>query len=176
MTDSTFYLGEISRGGVLQSGPPNIYGDIIRGQVYWDNNNNGIQDMGDSTAPNIHVGLYSSNYHWPFYFTRTDSNGNYALGVIARPTDTVRPTLPTPYIENIHPPYIYIPDSAGDNRDFGIYLTPNVTDLQLWGNYMGRPRPGFDLDIGFTIRNIGTTQPGCSIVSNIRWQSHLPQR
>ena len=156
-TDSTFYMGAFG-GGVVKSTVPNVYQNIFRGLTFYDKNNNGIYDASDIGIPDIPVGVHTSNTLAPFYYTKTDSAGNYVLGVVPRPEDTVQPHLSTLYVESITPPF-YSTDNAGNNKDFAIYLTPNVTDLQLHGKYFPRLRPGFDSKINMRYVNIGTTEP-----------------
>jgi uncharacterized repeat protein (TIGR01451 family) len=146
----------------VQSDAPSIYGEIIRGNVYLDTNNNGIADPGEEPLANTKIVL-DSHFGWsPYYFTTTDVDGNYSLGILTDPMDTLRPVILSNYVENISPPY-YVADSGGDNRDFGIYLTPDITDASIYGRYSGRPRPGFDFGMYLKYWNVGTTDVNATV-------------
>ena len=58
------------------------------------------------------------------------------------------------YLESINPPY-YLAVNGGNNYDFGIKWKPNIVDLTISGNYLGRPRPGFDITQRVHYANIG---------------------
>lgn len=149
-----FYAGGFGGGVYRTNIPTDLYGALLDGTVYKDDNNNGLQDMGETPIPNVRVGIATPLPWWPFYFSNTDENGAYSLGITANLQDTLRPLLPSPYVESINPPF-YITDSGG-TKNFGIHLTPDIFDLSIAGNYVFRPRPGFDFSLRARLENIGT--------------------
>ena len=165
LADSLFYSGGGS-GGVLRSAFPDVYGALAQGIVYHDDNNNGIKENNESPLPNISLSLDAPGDWYPFYMTNTKSDGSYALGVTPSTMDTLRPTISSNYIESIIPPYRIV-GSGGTGLDFGIKLSPNIQDLAIAGNYLGRPRPGFDLGMGLYYSNAGTLESDATIAVNL---------
>lgn len=152
--DGILYMGGRSGGGVIRFEAPGAYENLISGTVYYDDNNNGVFDVGESEIPNVNVNLDIFNGVRSSYFTTTSSDGDYSLGVYNISFDTLRPLPNLNYIESINPPY-HLTDEIGDNRNFGIYLTPDITDLsaRIYSNIM---RPGFDTRMTLITKNEGT--------------------
>lgn len=143
-------------GGIIQSEISAVHGDILSGQVFLDENNNGIKEPLEDPLPNISVSLFDPNAWYPFYYINSNENGDYALGITTDSEDTLKPIVHNKYVESINPPY-YLSSSGGSNKDFGIYLTPDINDLSVRGHYCQRPRPGFDLSMYVSYKNEGTT-------------------
>ena len=142
-------------GGVVKSTLPEITGGLFRGKVYHDKNSNNIFDASDDILQNFKVGVNPINHTWfPHYFTTTDENGDYSLGVNPNIDDTISVFSPNDYVESIEPDY-YLAENYGDDMNFAVSLTPDITDLSIRG-YVHRPRPGFDLSISSYFRNKGT--------------------
>ncbi|MFN0035534.1 MAG: T9SS type A sorting domain-containing protein [Saprospiraceae bacterium] len=167
LSDSTFYSGGYG-GGVVRAIIPDVYGALAQGTVYKDDNNNGTREPNEGPLPNIRVSLEDPGTWYPFYMTTSQSDGSYALGVTPSADDTLRPLfLPNfNYVESINPPYRIV-GNGGTGLDFGIKLTPGINDLAVHGNYFGRPRPGFELGVGISYANAGTTEPDATISVNL---------
>jgi len=152
-------------GGVIRSDiPANFYGELVQGKVFFDENNNGIFDSGEIPVPNVPVALFraQTGWLWDLYYKLTDSAGNWVLGITPNAQDTLRPLIQSDYLENINPPY-YLADTGGSGKDFGIYLTPNVTDLKIDGNSYHRPRPGYKYFLQTWYANAGTLEADATV-------------
>jgi len=165
LADSIFYSGGGS-GGVFRSTLPDVYGALAQGIVYQDDNNNGIHDNNESPLPGISVSLEAPDTWCPFYMTDTKSDGSYVLGITPSNMDTLRPLLTSNYIESISPPFRIV-GNGGMGLDFGVKLTPDIHDMAIAGNYLGRPRPGFDLGAVIYYSNTGTLASDATISLNL---------
>jgi len=165
LADSIFYSGGWG-GGVFRSALPNVYGTLAQGIVYQDDNNNGNHENNESPLSDISISLEAPESWWPFYMTNTKSDGSYVLGVTPNNIDTLRPLLISNYIESINPPFRIV-GNGGTGLDFGIKLTPDIQDLSIAGNYLGRPRPGFDLGAVIYYSNAGTLASDATISLNL---------
>lgn len=152
--DNYLYAGGF-HGGVIRFIPPEAFGGIFFGKVYFDDNNNGTQEGNELPFSGQKVSLDAPSAWNPFYFTTTDNDGLYSLGVYENPIDTIRPLIPSNYVESVNPPF-YLSGDAGTDKDFGVYFTPNITDMQIGGYFHPYPRPGYDSKIGLYYKNIGT--------------------
>lgn len=161
LVDSTFYGGGFG-GGVLKTGLPQNYGAISGGVVFKDDNNNGIREAGEIALPNVRVQLFEPNAWFPYWFVHTRPDGSYAIGSTPGTVDTLRVQLHSPYVENINPP-LHIVNGSGNGRDFGVHFKADLTDVSVAGNYAGRPRPGFLLNIYLTYANQGTLPSNGSV-------------
>lgn len=151
--DSLVYIG--GQGGTAKAHLPEILGGQFQGKVFSDKNANNIYDAGDDILQNFKVGASPINFSWfPLYFVNTNENGDYMLGVNSNIDDTVRVISNNPYIESIAPDY-YLASNSGNDKDFAVSLTPNITDLSVYG-YALTPRPGYDLPITMSFKNKGT--------------------
>jgi uncharacterized repeat protein (TIGR01451 family) len=160
--DSLLYAGGFG-GGVLRSAiPTNLYGELVKGVVFYDANNNGLQDVGEAAIPNIGVNHIAVNAWSPYQFLFTDLNGEYAMGITPGSADTLRPVVHSPHVENINPPF-HLLSTGGTDKDFGIYLPSGITDHSITGNYSGRPRPGFQVSSVLTYFNLGSTEPDATV-------------
>ena len=176
LLDTTFYAGG-NGGGVISSGLPDMYGTLASGVVYKDDNNNGIQDGGETVLSNIRVGTYNSNTFAPFHSITTQEDGSYVLGIFEDLDDTLKVLTNHTYIEQVNPEY-HLASGGGSSFDFGIYLTPDINDLSIQGLHLGRPRPGFDLNIYIPYSNEGTvtSEPTVTLKldPNLDFQSAIP--
>ncbi|MEO8146812.1 MAG: T9SS type A sorting domain-containing protein [Bacteroidia bacterium] len=121
---------------------------LISGNVYFDNNNNGTKDLNENgIAGNL---LYTTPFNIAF---NADSTGNY-LFLTAAVGDTLRPALPTNFCSS-NPPY-YLTNGAASNVDFGIYFYPGIQDLAVDITNTNHFRPGFNTNIEVTVSNLGT--------------------
>ncbi len=163
----TFFDGKVYSGGygggVFQSEiPDSTYGELAQGIVYFDLNNNGVYDAGEYPFPNVRVSVVQPGGWYPFYFTTTAQDGTWSLGITPNMQDTLRPLIQSAYLESINPPW-YVANAGGSGKDFGIYLTPDITDLSVAGQYVFRPRPGYDLRLYAHYENVGTTEPHAKV-------------
>ena len=162
LVDTTFYRASRTHG-VVASGPPNVYGNIYRGSVFWDKNGNGTYEPGeDQGLRQMKVGAYSGD---PFdhFFTRTDLTGRYSIGLRTDIGDSLRATLPTEYAYESEPLYYLIDDTGNEQADFAITFDEAVTDLAIGGYLYPNARPGFDARITLMHRNLGTTEPNARV-------------
>jgi uncharacterized repeat protein (TIGR01451 family) len=152
--DTSFYLGG-NTGGLLQTGLPQQYGSLSAGQVFRDDNNNGVLDPGETVINQAWVTVQEPGAWFPYWFTTTNQAGHYIIGTTPGVTDTLRARYPSNYITNINPP-LYLVNSSNSNRDFGIHFIPNVTDVSIYGGYSPRPRAGKPMFVYFDVTNAGT--------------------
>lgn len=122
--------------------------EIISGAVYFDNNNNGIKDAGESGIPGIVMHSQPNNIAFS-----TDSIGNYAF-LTAALGDTLTPSFPTNFCTS-NPAY-YLTNGSATNVDFGIYFTPGIQDFSADVTNFNAFSPGFNTNIGVTVKNNGT--------------------
>lgn len=156
LRDGQFYAGGFS-GGVIKFDVPEAFAGLFTGRVFLDENGNNVQDGAEPPIANVKVNVNAPQAWYPYFFTTTDNMGDYAIGVYANPTDTVYPQLPiiSDYIEGIEPPF-YTADNFGEQKDFAVQLTEDITDVSIQGFHFGRPRPGFDSNLWLSYRNEGT--------------------
>ncbi len=152
--DSNFYSGGFG-GGVRKTGLPQNYGSLSRGLVFNDENNNGLHEPVEAVLPQIQVHIKEPGAWYPFWFVYTKPDGQFAIGSLPGAMDTLRVNVPSNYIENINPPE-HIVSASGDGRNFGVHFKPNITDVAIGGQYVGRPRPGFNLSSYLFYSNVGT--------------------
>lgn len=131
--------------GCSVSGKVNIAGyngNVLRGRVYNDKNNNCVFDAGDQPLKNIIVYGYNA--------TMTDSNGVYTIYNI--PTSNFNlslGSLPTKWIKYNCPSTgnysVNFPGTCDtiSNKDFALSFPSNVQDLRTT-LYTGTARPGFE--------------------------------
>lgn len=154
IVDSVMYRG-VGGGGVLKSPLPQQYGSLSRGVVFKDDNNNGLLDGQEISIPNIPITLTESGGLQNYWFTSSDAEGKYTVGHTPGAADTLRPAINNAYIDQVNPAF-YLVSNSGYDRNFGIHFIDNITDLSATGSYVGRPRPGFNLNTYLQIRNEGT--------------------
>ena len=155
MVDSVLFHGSI--GGLRKAVAPTVYGEKLTGNVYFDSNDNGTQELEEKNLPLVHVELIDPASTYPYYGAITDNEGEYILGMNAASTDTLRCNFASRYLESINPPY-YIVTGESVDKDFGIHLYPDQTDLSIRCNSTFY-RPGYDAYIHAAYRNEGSTEP-----------------
>jgi len=122
--------------------------EIISGNVYYDNNNNGIKDIGESSIPNIIIETYPNSF-----VSSTNSTGNYSLLTDAI-GDSLKIVLPTNFCTSN--PTHYLTNGAATNQNFGIQTTANIRDLSVDITNTNVFRPGFETQIILTAKNKGS--------------------
>lgn len=149
--------GYLYRGlhGVQRAVLPNSYGDLMQGLVYLDANNNGLFDTGEAPLPNMGVSINMGTPPHLVYSTLTNNDGNYVLGGFANQADTIRPFVPSSYLEDIQPAF-YLTNSSTTEKDFAVQLTPDITDLSCQVFTTCCFRPGFDEYLYVQYLNEGT--------------------
>ncbi|MCC7245353.1 MAG: T9SS type A sorting domain-containing protein [Saprospiraceae bacterium] len=169
--DTTFYHGGFMEG-VFKTGLPQNYGSISSGNVFKDDNNNGIWDSSESALPNVSVGVIEPGAWYPYWFVNTQSDGHYSIGSSAGSLDTLRVRVPSIYVENINPPY-HVVTNSGNGRDFGVYFKQDITDVSIYGYLAGRPRPGYLINAFIPYRNDGTIPASGTIAIKLDPRYHF---
>jgi len=149
----------MSFGSCPASGIPFSY---ITGNVYQDNNNNGLRDAGENGLANV---LIQENNQ--AIYTTTDTAGNYAMFFIDS-MQTYQLSAVAPLYWNVSSTpltYSVTPISQPTvNRHFGLHATPNVHDVAIHSTSSVVPWPNATVTIFATYRNQGTVvEPGDSI-------------
>jgi uncharacterized repeat protein (TIGR01451 family) len=141
-TTYTFYV--TNQWGCLSSASVTVTviqcDDTISGRVFYDTNNDGIQDPGETGAPNILVQADTLNMN-----AISQSDGSYAMPVpqghyIISPANLPYVLTSTPALHSVSFSSSGLCDS---NRNFGLYMIPNVKDLWVSITASSAPRPGF---------------------------------
>lgn len=158
--NGSFFKGNHG-GGILKTGVPDQYGSLIRGRVFNDLNNNGILDPGEAGIPETRVSILEPGSLYPFWFTSTDEEGNYKVSATHGSEDTIRLDLTSNYA-SITPEYHLVMD-PDEPFDFAVHFEPDITDFALNGSFVHRPRPGFDLNINVTCKNVSTISGDASV-------------
>lgn len=128
----------------------------FRGTVYFDQNNNGLKDPNEPPMPRATLYRQQDN------FSMTGNDGKYALSVES-PGDTLRLVQPSPHAV-INPPY-YLVQQEASGQDFGVHLSPDVTDMRISLTSEGVFRPGFSNRVFIHYSNLG----GDTILPKIRF-------
>jgi photosystem II stability/assembly factor-like uncharacterized protein len=118
-----------------------------RGRVFYDINNNGVEDTGDLPAENVAVKSLTSGS-----FTTTGSNGQFAL-LSNLPSEVLAVQTPTPYF-TVSPASISttVP-SAG--ASFALQSHPDAHDLAVSITNTSVLQPGFETNYVVRWRNKG---------------------
>lgn len=136
---------------------------LMRGHVYYDNNNNGVQDTGEPNRANVKVQLSDGSYTFTnntgYYQVPASDTGTYSLTIAAAPTYFT--TIPSQY--NFH-------FSSFDTlviNDFGFQATATRDSVGISINPLNAAaRPGFPYPVQIVYSNDGTTTLNTSIVFN----------
>lgn len=144
-SNNAMYLGT-TQGSIWSRGA-NFQG--ANGQVFHDQNGNGIKDAGDLPMSNIIVEAKPLNS-----YASTYTDGTYTLYADAL-NDTIRAISPSPYA-TVSPDY-YLSSGTTTSNDFGIYFIPGIDDLCITASVVEPIRPGFESSLVLTVKNIGTT-------------------
>ncbi|MBX7242489.1 MAG: T9SS type A sorting domain-containing protein [Bacteroidia bacterium] len=120
----------------------------ITGNVYYDENNNGIKDGNELNIPNKMIVSYPAGY-----CSVSDYAGSYAM---VNPTigDTVKPVLSN-YATHSNPPGVATTGQPF-SQDFGVFIPPNISDLSIDMTSSANFQPGFDRYITLFYKNEGT--------------------
>ncbi len=125
----------------------------ISGRVFYDYNQNGIQEIGENGIPNILVHIQPGDKYSP-----TDEGGNY-LAYTAAGEFSVTPVTPQ-YTTHVSPGSRDISFNGFDlhsaSNDFGITVQPDVTDVSIQLTTDQSLRPGFFFNYIVTCKNEGT--------------------
>lgn len=141
----------------------------LMGKVYRDINNNSLQDAGENGLKDKLLITSPGN------FTATsDSAGNYTL--ISDIPGIVSVVIPGTYVTNN--PVSYSFSEATDSLDFGIYMPPNIFDLNCDMTNINVFSPGFQTNIQLTLTNDGsftnTSQLKLTLDSALNFNSSIP--
>ncbi len=117
------------------------------GQVYQDQNNNSIFDLGELPLPNAVLQLTNSNE-----YTLSDPTGAFNFYVEAQ-SDVLTANFSAKHCA-FNPPN-YAVNTTNTQLNFGLYCPPGITDLAV--NLVNSTvfRPGFDTDIFLTANHLG---------------------
>ncbi len=125
----------------------------INGKVFSDNNNNGVQDLGEAPIADRIIQVQPDDW-----YAITDANGEYALRV--EPNMSYTETISAINYYTVSPSVYNINFSAMGQvdslNDFAYYPAPNMNDLRITLT-SGIARPGFDMSYWITYKNVGTT-------------------
>ncbi|MCZ8216990.1 MAG: hypothetical protein O9262_12160, partial [Cyclobacteriaceae bacterium] len=127
--------------------------NVVTGTVFYDNNQNGVQDAGEDGVPNLLMELQPGNIFYP-----TDANGNYTV-YTGIGNYTLRPVHPT-YAINVTPnerQLSFVDDlQTSANNNFAIAIIPSITDMGITLTTDQNLRPGFYFNYAVTFTNHGT--------------------
>jgi uncharacterized repeat protein (TIGR01451 family) len=140
---------------VIYSTLSNIGGtfNLIKGQVYFDENKNGVKDTNEPGLPNIlmtdsvrNVSEFSG-FDGRYYII-TDT-GTFNLKIHNRPRyNTWSPILQTVNFGSTY-------GQAAINRNFRLTFDTIVRDMSIYSHFLDAFRPGFDSYISINYRNQG---------------------
>jgi uncharacterized repeat protein (TIGR01451 family) len=122
---------------------------IVQGQVFFDENMNGLKETTESGLQNQvlkgkNLGVYST----------TDSIGFFRMPYSIAKPDTIVPVLRNYHFVTTSEAIVHWPQSA--NQLIGISMIPNVCDLSIDLENVAPFRPGFTTDLFITVTNVGT--------------------
>lgn len=126
----------------------------ITGNVFNDDNGNGMVDVSETGLPNA---LVTSS---PFAITSSNASGEYSLFVNSGTYSTSMPNPPLYY--NLTTPASYNVTFPGngdveDSINFGLLAIPNMDDLRINISSITAPKAGYVLGYLITYKNVGTT-------------------
>lgn len=134
--------------------------NVVTGRVFYDDNQNGVQDTGENGVPNLLMELQPGNIFYP-----TDANGNYTV-YTGIGNYTIRPVHPT-YSISVNPNTRELSFTEelqlSENNDFAIATIPNITDIGVTLTTDQNPRPGFYFNYVVTYTNHGTISTNGSV-------------
>jgi uncharacterized repeat protein (TIGR01451 family) len=152
LRDSLIYIGTGNRG-VWRGKAADFSIEKVSGRVYWDDNNNGVQDAGEKGVQGMIVSLGTTHPT----VAQTDSLGDYEIYAhFDGSTYTIKPfnsNLPHTTVV----PGFYEITAAAQGLHFGLSKTPGIRDLSVQITSTGAPRPGFEFKYYVHARNQGTT-------------------
>jgi uncharacterized repeat protein (TIGR01451 family) len=125
----------------------------IEGRVFYDTNQNGVQDTGENGIPNLLIEVQPGNIFYP-----TDINGDYAVHSAAGEF-TIRPVQPN-YTTYVSPGSRVVSfddfDQQSTGNNFGLAIQANATDISVAVVADQSLRPGFYFNYITTYKNEGT--------------------
>lgn len=174
--DSTFYKGGF-RGGVAKTGIPDVLGLSASGNVFKDDNDNGIKDPDEISIPAVKVNVKGDEL-WPYWFTITDNEGDFHISANSGGVNSISPVVNSSYVDHVNPP-AYVLNAPASNYNFGIHFKENIADGALSGSFITKARPGVQLDFQLAIENTGTLpltgKAGLKLPSGFAFISAEPQ-
>ncbi len=117
------------------------------GQVYHDQNNNSIFDLGELPLSNAVLQLANTNE-----YTLSDPTGAFNFYVEAQ-SDVLRANFSAKHCA--FNPLNYAVNTTNTQLNFGLYCPPGITDLAVDLVNSTVFRPGFDTDIFLTANHLG---------------------
>lgn len=150
--NNQLYLGTNDRGvwkGTLDS----FSLQPLSGRVFWDDNNNGVQDGAEKGVAGMVLSLNSY-----YQQTVTDSLGNYELFAYFDGNDALLKPSTQPFPYTTVSPENYTIQAGGSGLNFALYKTPGIQDLGMQCLMAGVPRPGFESNYYIKASNLGTTE------------------
>jgi uncharacterized repeat protein (TIGR01451 family) len=151
-------------GFVLCNPTNNIYGcqsfPVMGGTAFYDNNSNGIKDIGEPVKKNFNVALSNGSFTFTnnlgYYEIGTDSLGNY--------TTTVIP--PLHFSSNpLSFSYNFTTNDTLVTGNFALQANSTIDSLAIH-LYANRARPGFSFPYYISYENAGTTALNPNITFN----------
>ncbi len=134
--------------------------NVVTGTVFFDNNQNGVQEAGESGVPNLLMELQPGNIFYP-----TDANGHYTV-YTGIGNYTIRPVHPT-YAITVNPGERQLSFSddlqLSEDNDFAVSVIPNITDMGITVTTDQTLRPGFYFNYVVSYTNHGTVASSGSI-------------
>lgn len=121
---------------------------IISGDVYFDVNDNGTKEVGESYLANKMLASYPTNM-----YGLTDNNGHYVMLSIAT-GDSIKPVLSN-YATHSNPTGL-LTNGQAQTQDFGLFIPPNLADLSIDISNVSPFQPGFDTYLTLTCKNEGS--------------------
>jgi uncharacterized repeat protein (TIGR01451 family) len=134
--------------------PTGVQFSYISGKVYNDINNNGVKEVGEEGIANVLIHELSQNM-----YASTDSSGQYALFFVDSNATYTLTAIPMMYwnISTTPATYTITPiNQATNNRDFGLYATPNIHDVTVTTLAGSVPWPNANVSFYTTFHNNGT--------------------
>lgn len=127
----------------------NVFPVHVEGIVYNDTNNNQILNPGETGVSGAvievqNTGLYFSSSTTGHYDAYMENGTNIVTTHVNSPYVTVNPT-----------DYTITASSTG--KDFAVYATPGIEDMDIVLTNVTAARPGFDVLYHLTYHNLGTT-------------------
>lgn len=160
--DGTLSMGSVSgtlNGGYLVKLADNA--NRIQGTVFLDINNNGVLDAGENGIPNAILALNATN-SW----TASNNLGTYQMYTHAGNQSVGMPNIPLYHTLTTSATHTSNFSGMGNmdlGKDFGLYPTPNVTDLLVDITPVSHPKAGRVLAYLITYKNIGTIAIDASV-------------
>ncbi len=153
--------GDVNGNEVMMIGKIGIT-NIIKGKVFVDNNNNGIQDAGELFYSNGRVQSAKirdtvTGYIFNGQFLNNVDTGNYVT--IYMPVNNYYTVLPATHSTS------FTTLDQTDIVNFALKPKPNINDLEVQLLPLSAARPGFENHYRIITKNVGTTTISNTITS-----------